>query len=89
MLAWGKGCSSWDDSVDYANIDAWDCGNIPDEHFVMTTWHDDEPLEDVFGFARVAAWHSDVELKTCVLLDVGHEDRKEEMISAFQNAWKE
>ena len=23
MMAWGNDCSSWDDSVDYANLEEW------------------------------------------------------------------
>jgi len=52
MLAWGVDCSRWNDSVDLANLEAFDFGDIPDEAFVMTTWHQDEPLSDVFEFAK-------------------------------------
>lgn len=40
MLAWGLKCSEWDDSVDHANLEKFDYGDIPDEDFVMTTWHE-------------------------------------------------
>jgi hypothetical protein len=45
-LCFGHGCSSWDDSIDMAYIEA---GGDP-QRFVMTTWHDDEPIEDVVDF---------------------------------------
>ena len=48
MMAWGIACSSWDDSVDWANIDEYDGAPIPGDAFVMTTWHADEPLEEAF-----------------------------------------
>jgi len=50
MMAWGRECSAWDDSVDKANCERFDCGDIPDGQFVMTTWHDDDSLEDVSHF---------------------------------------
>jgi hypothetical protein len=45
-LAYGHACSSWDDSIDLADIEA---GENP-HRFIMTTWHDDEPIEDVVDF---------------------------------------
>ena len=46
----GSDCSSWDDSIDMAYL-ATDPGYAPpDDRFVMTTWHDDEPLGDVAEF---------------------------------------
>jgi len=52
MMAWGTNCSSWDDSVDMANVQQFDCGEIPEDGFVMTTWHEKEPLGEVFWFAK-------------------------------------
>ena len=43
MMAWGKDCSKWDDSVDFANLEQHDFGDIPDNNFVMTTWHEADP----------------------------------------------
>ncbi len=45
-LAYGCTCSTWDDSIDLASIDA----RVPENRFVMTTWHEDEPIEDVVDF---------------------------------------
>lgn len=55
MMAWGVDCSSWDDSVDWANIDRYDDGPIPEDGFVVTTWHSDEPLEEVFWYSKKVA----------------------------------
>ena len=45
LMAWGNNCSSWDTSVDIANLEAFDYEDIPEVNFVMTTWHEDEPLK--------------------------------------------
>jgi hypothetical protein len=50
VVAWGKGCSHVHDSFDLASIDA-----DPDRH-VMSTWHDDESLEEALYFALYDAW---------------------------------
>jgi hypothetical protein len=83
MMAWGVECSSWDDSVDLANLEQFDFGEIPDAEFVMTTWHRDEPLEDVFHFAKFAANHPTVEVENLVVLDIGLSGRG----SMFHAMW--
>ena len=51
MLAWGINATSWDDSVDIAFIKTDPDFNPPRDRHVMTTWHDNETIEDVIGFA--------------------------------------
>lgn len=51
MLAWGRNATSWDDSVDLAIISTDPDFNPSEERHVMTTWHDNETIEDVIGFA--------------------------------------
>ena len=36
MMAWGLNCSSWDDSVDEANMQMNSYNEIPEEKFVIT-----------------------------------------------------
>jgi hypothetical protein len=88
MLAWGRDCSSWDDSVDLANLQAFDFGEIPDEAFVTTTWHDDEPLSDVFEFAkRFALPASDeVNIVETIIFHVSRIDRSKEYGEVFAAA---
>ena len=42
----GHHCSLWDDSIDIADLERNDW-EPKDENFVMTTWHNDESLEDI------------------------------------------
>ena len=71
VMAWGPDCSNWDDSVDWANLTA-NASEIPDAKFIMTTWHDDDTLEDTFWYAEFNARFSydDVELHEAVIVDV-------------------
>jgi hypothetical protein len=48
----GHQCSKWDDSIDLAYLATNPDFSPPDEQFVMTTWHEGEPLEDVAHFFR-------------------------------------
>jgi hypothetical protein len=46
----GHRCSTWDDSIEWALLSRYPDFNPPDERFVMTSWHDNETLDDVVFF---------------------------------------
>jgi hypothetical protein len=86
MMAWGVDCSSWDDSVDCANLEQFDYGEIPDDRFVMTTWHEGEPLDDVFWYAKVCAAHPVVDLAQTVILHISASSRRQELLGRYTAA---
>ncbi len=45
-------CSEWDDSIDEAYVGSDPNFDPPDERFVMTTWHENETLNDVVEYFR-------------------------------------
>jgi len=45
----GHNCESWHDSIDLADVKR-NGGEVRDNNIVMTTWHDDESLEDIVFF---------------------------------------
>jgi hypothetical protein len=76
MMAWGFECSSWDDAVDWANLEMFNYGNIPDNAFVMTTWHEKQSLKNVLWFAKYTAIHPDVSLQNTLLLAISCNNNK-------------
>ena len=49
----GYDCSGWDDSLDWSYIFSDPDFSPPNDRFVMSTWHEDEPLEDtIFHFLK-------------------------------------
>jgi hypothetical protein len=46
----GVGSGTWDDSIDYAVVEAEIEGRRPQSTTVMTTWHDTKGLEEVVQF---------------------------------------
>ncbi|QTN19543.1 hypothetical protein HZ989_00145 [Brevundimonas sp. AJA228-03] len=86
MMAWGVECSSWDDSVDWANHIVTGLDDVPDDQFVMTTWHDDEPLAEVFWYAGFTAHHPMVSLEHVAIIDIGPTNREVEMLEAYAAA---
>lgn len=83
MMAWGLDCSSWDDSVDMANLEMFDFEPIPEERFVMTTWHEEDPLQEVFWYAKNLAHHPMVEVESTVLLHISAQPREAELLAAY------
>ena len=86
MMAWGRGCSSWDDSVDLSNVEAFDFADIPDDQFVMTTWHSDESLAEVLWFSKYTASHPTVELDKTLLLHISSECREQDFLRGYDEA---
>lgn len=82
MMAWGADCSAWDDAVDLANLEQFDY-QVPDDRSVMTTWHEDETLQEVFLFAKTCANHSTVEIGHTLLLHISESAREQELMQAY------
>ena len=85
MMAWGIECSSWDDSVDYANIEYFNYENIPDNKSVVTTWHENESIEEVFLFSKKDAIHPSVDLKKTLLVHISNLHKKREFTNKYNS----
>jgi hypothetical protein len=83
MMAWGTECSAWDDAVDDANLAKFDYEQIPDDAHVMTTWHENQPLSEVFWFAVHCAGAADPKLQSTVLVHIGQVDKSAEFAQAY------
>jgi len=88
MMAWGENCSRWDDMVDWANLEDFDYGEIPDEHFVMTTWHEHEPLKEVMWFAHncATAYMDSLILRDTLIIHVSADTKRDELLALYASA---
>ena len=86
VVAWGQSCEVWHDSVDFANLAAFDFGDVPDKDSIMTTWHSGEPLSEAFWFAGFCAYHPDVQLGDIILLHIAEEGREGPLLEAYSLA---
>ncbi len=86
MMAWGRECKTWDDSVDHANLEQFDYAEIPDDGFVMTTWHENEPLQEAIWFAKHSAHHPTLELQDLLFLHIGSAGRRSEFEKLYRDA---
>lgn len=88
MMAWGRDCCSWDDSVDWANLKHIGGAELTDDNHVMTTWHADEPLSEVFFFNQMCAWHPTLDLHLVTILDVSEQERSSDILSVYNQQRK-
>lgn len=85
-MTWGVDCESWHDFVDLANLEQFDFGDIPESHFIMTTFHKDDPMGEVFNFAKRQAWHATVETPDTLILHIAVKAGAEELKKEFARA---
>jgi len=83
LMSWGKGCSSWNDSVNLANLEAFQFGEIPDDQLVVTTSHANEALRDVYWYSKYTAMHPCFSLDHTVLLHLSSVDREDEFRAEY------
>lgn len=69
-MAWGLQGTDWDTAIDEANLEKHEFGEIPENRFVMTSWHDDESLGEVFWFCKNLAHHPSVDLRATLILHI-------------------
>lgn len=86
FVAWGEDCEGWHDSVDDANLCEFGWGTIPDDRFVMTTWHQKDTLAEAMWFAAHAAEHPTVELANTIIVHVGDDERGDELLDVYWSA---
>ncbi len=80
----GHQCSTWDDSIDMAFLGTDPDYNPPDDRFVMTTWHEEEPLADVVEWFRWSTSFDDFTPKNFLVLLLGeNQDAKSEVKRAL------
>jgi len=86
VIAWGRSCEDWHDSVDSACLEAFGYSEIPDKDFVMTTWHAEEPLSAAFWFAGFCAHHPGVELGDTIVLHIAENERGDALLAEYRES---
>ena len=87
LCVWGPDCRRVHDLVDDVVVlrtirEGW-------EHTIMTTWHDDEPLEEAIWFLIHAAYPEEALLPTCetrIGIAVANDNWAEELYRRFDDA---
>ena len=69
-----------------ANLELFDYADIPDDKFVMTTWHANEPLADAFWFSKHNAFHDTVEIANTLLVHISASNKERDMLLSYAQA---
>lgn len=88
MMAWGVNCSIWDDAVDHAVRKFYEHSDVPDAGFVMTTWHTDDPLEEVLWYALFCGntGYAGQPLELTLIIDISSVERSSELLGLFEQS---
>jgi hypothetical protein len=89
VMAWGIDCEKWHDGVDWAVLEKFDYADIPDDRFVMTTWHADEPLTEAFWYADNCANHPDIDLEHTYIVHVSGTENAPRMLRIYADSQRD
>jgi hypothetical protein len=86
VMAWGVECEQWHDECDVSVCERFDGREVPEEICNMTTWHNREPMEEVFWFCKVCATHDHADLASTLILHVADAPRGAEILASYHDA---
>jgi hypothetical protein len=86
MMAWGDKCADWHDSVDQASLEQHGFEIKSDDDLVITTWHDDEAIDEVFWFSEFCADHPTKKLGRTLIIDVCEDTRRDFILGRYNEA---
>jgi len=75
-LTFGHDCELWHDLIDETCVG----DGTTDERFLMTTWHDDEPIDDVVDFLWWNTSYEDFESQRLAVVLIGADDELEKSL---------
>ncbi|WP_431259067.1 DUF7684 family protein [Roseateles chitinivorans] len=84
-MAWGVNASSWDDAIDWAAIARTDLVQVSEGPLILTSWHDDETLSEVFDFAIRCASHPAEPLDELIVVHVAHAPDPERIQAVYRS----
>jgi hypothetical protein len=85
-ISWGIDCEAWHDCIDWAVLEYHHFAEIPDERFVMTIWHDNEPLSEALWFAGFCASRPDVELDETRLIHIAQSEKRAALLETYRDS---
>lgn len=83
----GHDCASWDISVDLAYLEKHNYSS--GENFVMTSWHEDEPIDDVIFFSLTCTNFDEHDFHHYLILTITpHPGQRAEIQRAINAIWQ-
>ena len=63
----------------------FDNGDIPEDKYVFTTWHENEPLKEVFRSSKNDAFHPIVDIQNTVIIHISSNNKEKTFLAEYAN----
>jgi hypothetical protein len=93
VCVWGKGCERFHDIIDEIEVErevfGKSCWNR-NKGQLMTTWHDDDSLDEALWFLLSCAWPLDDELESCstIVITIGNASWEKDIANRLEHMEK-
>lgn len=87
FVAGGIDCEKWHDYTDEIHFNFYPDFQIPDSEHVMTTWHDNETLEEVIRFALNLTYFDDYQFDKFLFILIDSKLSEAEVVSIIDKEW--
>ena len=86
----GYRCSTWDDSIDLAYLATDATFEPPDETFVMTTWHENDSLDDIVLYGLAFTSFDDHDFRRYLIQSIGSRSGfTQDLEAAIKAVWSD
>lgn len=86
-MTWGLNCEEWhDDEIESVSLELLGYEDTRDDDLVLTTWHDDEPIEQVLWFAAQCAHHPVQPLEHTLIVQISEKEQADRFVRLAQIA---
>ena len=90
VCCWGNGCERFHyiiDKIWVAREMDGKCGAVTNNSTLMTTWHNDESLDEALWFLLSCAWPLDDEMESCstIAITIGNESWENNVVNRLEN----
>lgn len=84
-ICWGIDCNGWEDNIDHASITFEERNQTDGDHFLMTTSHVGQSLEDAFWYAENCAFEEYLELNDVLILHISEKSDEDRLKRIFSS----
>lgn len=84
-ICWGIDCNGWEECFDHASITFEERNQTDGDHFLMTTSHAGQSLEDAFWYAENCAFEEHLDLNDVLILQISEQSGEDRLKRIFSS----
>ncbi len=81
FMAWGRDCKEWHDAMDDVSIER---RALAKRNYIVTTWHEDESLSEVFWFSKFCAFQENRPIYRTAIVHVSDSTAAENLLGLYE-----